>query len=343
MTLTQQLIFMISSVGVLNGVALSAYLLFSKSRNPKQITLAFLVLALSIRIAKSVFLYFNPALEKPFLQLGLTACFFIGPLCLAYVAIGKKALEPYWKFWPLGLAVLATISVTWVLFFPYQPHGPEWTIAVRTIYFQWLAFLSAATLVMALPVLRQRAFSALREADSMEASVLIGCWIVWGAFFFSHYTSYIAAALSFTFITYVSVLLLLARKKVYGKARSVPYQGAKISQEEARATEAALTQLMDNEKIFQDPNLSLPRVAKRLGVSPQRLSQILNDNMQVSFTNYVNMYRVENAKKLLTEDYRLSMDDVIEACGFNTQSTFYKAFKSLTQTTPAKFRTAQKS
>lgn len=342
MTLVEQLIFMLSSVGVINGIALSGYLLLKTPRDPKQIILALLILALSIRIAKSIFLFFNPALERPFLQLGLTACFFIGPLCLAFLVAGKETLRPYWKFWPLWLASLVAICLSWVLFFPYQPHGAEWSFAVRTIYFEWLAFLCAGSLVILWPVAKKRDLSALRGIDPMEASVLVGCWVVWAAYFFSHYTSYIAGALSFTFITYVSVFLILARGRLDKRAGQARYQGTKISADDAQETIAALAALMEKEQIFRDPNLTLPRVAKRLGVSPQRLSQILNDNMQVSFTNYVNRHRVEKAKKLLREDQRLSMEDVIEACGFNTQSTFYKAFKVLTQTTPAKFRTANK-
>lgn len=333
---------MISSVGVVNGFALSGYLLLKKPRTSKQIILAFLIFALSIRIAKSVFLFFNPGLERPFLQLGLMACFFIGPLCLAFLAIDKERMRPFLRFWPLYLASLAAISLAWILFFPYQPHGFEWTLAVQVIYFEWLACLCLATVMVLWAAVHQRTVSLLLDIDPLDAGVLIGCWIIWAAYFFSTYTSYLAGALSFTFIISVSILTVLPRGKLTSVAYKAPYQGTKISSDDAHVTKTALEHLMEQELIFQDPNLTLPRVAKRLGVSPQRLSQILNDNMQISFTNYVNRYRVENAKKLLCEDKRLSMDDIIEACGFNTQSTFYKAFKTLTKTTPAKFRMANK-
>ncbi|MFT4569039.1 MAG: hypothetical protein ACI9FN_004009 [Saprospiraceae bacterium] len=47
--------------------------------------MAILMLTLSLRIGKSVLLYFNPALDEAWKQLGLSACLFIGPVLFMYI------------------------------------------------------------------------------------------------------------------------------------------------------------------------------------------------------------------------------------------------------------------
>ena len=75
-----------------------------------------------------------------------------------------------------------------------------------------------------------------------------------------------------------------------------------------------------------------------MSISTQRLSQLLNDNIATSFSNFVNEYRILKAQTLLLQEKKLKMDDIAEQCGFNSNSTFYTAFKKYTGTTPAKYR-----
>jgi len=82
----------------------------------------------------------------------------------------------------------------------------------------------------------------------------------------------------------------------------------------------------------------LPQVAKKMSISTQRLSQLLNDNIATSFSNFVNEYRIVKAQGLLLQAKKIKMDDIAEQCGFNSNSTFYTAFKKCTGTTPAKYR-----
>ena len=58
-------------------------------------------------------------------------------------------------------------------------------------------------------------------------------------------------------------------------------------------------------------------------VSVPQLSQFLNDNMEKSFAQYINGLRVEEAKRLLVSDNHLTMENVAELAGYNSQSTFY--------------------
>ena len=80
-------------------------------------------------------------------------------------------------------------------------------------------------------------------------------------------------------------------------------------------------------------------VAKLLKVTPQQLSQVVNEKTNLNFTNYINTYRIEMAKEIiLSLDFnRHTIDSVAEMAGFNSKSPFYLAFKKNVGMTPKEF------
>lgn len=335
-----QLLFFFSALGAFNGILLSAYFLFFAK--PKQLSNYFLgglLLALSTRIGKSVFFYFNPELAKIYLQIGLTACFFIGPFLWLFV---KAKLFPERK---LGFAIplivgLLILSVSVGLLYPYEQHPELWGISFYpTINYVWLAFITASIYVMRDTFQKVIKREKLIYHEIWVLSVLIGVSAIWLAYFTSSYTSYIVGALSFSFVFYLSISVILAYRKQHtaDQEPKVKYANKKIEEAEAESLMAKITALMQTEKLYRDPNLTLGRLAKRLHISPHRLSQLLNDNLEKRFTQFINEYRIEEAKQLLKSDNHLKMEVVAEECGFNSPSTFYTAFKKFTNTTPARF------
>lgn len=79
---SKELLFFFSALGAFNGIVLSIYFFFfTKKKFLTNYFLGGLLFALSIRIAKSVFVYFNPTLPKMYLQIGLTVCFLLVLVC----------------------------------------------------------------------------------------------------------------------------------------------------------------------------------------------------------------------------------------------------------------------
>lgn len=105
----------------------------------------------------------------------------------------------------------------------------------------------------------------------------------------------------------------------------------------------SLKKAMEDEKIFLDPELSLPRLADELGCSVNHLSQAINAGHSMSFFDYINQYRVTEAARMLRqkECQFPAILDVALSVGFNSTSTFYTAFKKATGQTPAKYRRTQ--
>lgn len=101
-----------------------------------------------------------------------------------------------------------------------------------------------------------------------------------------------------------------------------------------------LKNLMDDEKLFLEPDLTLPVLAKRVDCSVNHLSQVVNSGFSMSFFDFLNSYRVQEAKAILSDsgDQPKSILDVSFAVGFNSNSAFYAAFKKATGVTPAQFR-----
>lgn len=91
---------------------------------------------------------------------------------------------------------------------------------------------------------------------------------------------------------------------------------------------------------FLDAGLTMNRIAEELRMSPSHFSKIINSYSNSNFSDYINSFRVEQAKKLLADDSFDSYTIVAIGleCGFNSKSTFYKAFKKLTNLTPTQYR-----
>ncbi|WP_157972963.1 helix-turn-helix domain-containing protein [Aureibaculum luteum] len=97
---------------------------------------------------------------------------------------------------------------------------------------------------------------------------------------------------------------------------------------------------INNTKKFTDAKLSLESLAEELKISTSFLSSIINKGNKTSFTDYINDYRVNQAKELLKDveyaNYKI-LSIGLES-GFNSKSTFYSAFKKHTGITPVQYK-----
>lgn len=102
--------------------------------------------------------------------------------------------------------------------------------------------------------------------------------------------------------------------------------------------------MMDIEKIYRDENISLQSMAEKLSLSPHQLSQLLNENLNKNFWDFINTYRVEEAKRLLIDPKRAHQKILTIAfdVGFNTKASFNQVFKRYTGMTPSQYRKKNK-
>lgn len=100
-----------------------------------------------------------------------------------------------------------------------------------------------------------------------------------------------------------------------------------------------LTALMTVDKLFLENELSLPILASKLSASSNEISYLINAVYNQNFYNFVNTYRVEEAKKLLlSDDYsKLNILGIAYQSGFNSKTTFNTTFKKITGVSPSEF------
>jgi len=89
--------------------------------------------------------------------------------------------------------------------------------------------------------------------------------------------------------------------------------------------------------------LKLSDVVKETNISQKIISSVLNQHLHKSFNEYINTYRVEAFKTRLLQGNtsNLTITGIAFECGFNSQATFQRVFKSITKQSPSEFRKAQ--
>jgi AraC-like DNA-binding protein len=146
---------------------------------------------------------------------------------------------------------------------------------------------------------------------------------------------------------------LLAQKEIY------PYEGTELndidlligesgksfpvkqrfSSENLMHLKGRLTNLMDTERLFLDNELGLPELAKEMAISSHDLSYLLNEGFGVNFFQFINTYRVNEAKQLMLsgKNNHLNILGIAYNAGFNSKTTFNTAFKKETGLSPSQY------
>lgn len=333
--LSQHLLFFFAMLGAFNGIGLASFLWWRARGEAPMRWLSLLILAVGVRTGKSVAFYFWPDIPRIVLQFGLTACFFIGPCLFFLVRACQRDAPGLSRLDRWHVTALLVLAVGVNLFLPYTGHPALWRhVLTPGINYAWLGYLLLTTVQL----YRHRTRLAGAPTGPLLLGALVGVWIIWVAYYTAGYTSYIVGALSFTFVLALSVVVYLRQRA--GQAPVEPYQDRRIAAPEAATQLQALAALMEKERLHLDPSLTLPRLARRLGMPQTRLSQLLNDNNQTSFKQYLAQLRVLEAKALLRQLPAKPLELVAEQAGFQSMSTFHSAFKKHEGITPAAFRAA---
>ena len=116
------------------------------------------------------------------------------------------------------------------------------------------------------------------------------------------------------------------------------YARSALTQEDAQRLAERIRRAMKEDTLHLDSNLSLAKLSRSVRAAPNLVSQTLNDTLGRTFFDYVNDQRIDTAMAWLKET-DMSVLDIAIAAGFNSRSTFYKAFRARTGRTPQDYRT----
>lgn len=110
--------------------------------------------------------------------------------------------------------------------------------------------------------------------------------------------------------------------------------------EKLEELKVGLLELFATQKPFLMSDLTLVGLAKNLNISPHLLSFVINKGFNENFYQFVNRYRIEEAKKLLADKNmdHLSLLGIGFEVGFNSKTVFNTTFKKMTGQTPSQFK-----
>lgn len=91
-----------------------------------------------------------------------------------------------------------------------------------------------------------------------------------------------------------------------------------------------------------DPNINLGELAVAVGTNTKYLSQAVNEVTQNNISHLINTLRIAEAKILIEIDIRnnelKNLNEYWSYCGFNSNVSFYRAFKKITGISPADYK-----
>lgn len=124
----------------------------------------------------------------------------------------------------------------------------------------------------------------------------------------------------------------IAPAKKYEKSSLTPERSDRYMQK--------LLNFMETEKPYTDGELTLQKLAEKLAIPAQQLSRVINERLNQSFVDFINTYRVEEAKRMLNDPSKkhYSVLAIAEEVGFNSKSSFNFVFKKHAHMTPSEFR-----
>ncbi len=134
------------------------------------------------------------------------------------------------------------------------------------------------------------------------------------------------------------------RSMAVNKPEEPKYKTSALLPETVEEVLPRLLKLMEKEKVFLKADLNLKSLAQRLNVHYNYLSQIINEHLNQGFNDFINSYRIEEAKRKLldpAEDNKTILDIAYDT-GFYSKSVFNTAFKKFTGMTPSEFKKDKK-
>lgn len=326
------LVLVLSCLGLAQALFLCFYLFRLKKGNRKANTfLAFVLLGLTIRIGKSVFNNYM-ILDPWHRNLGISGILLSGPFLWFY---GKILLQKNNAFSKLHYLHL----IPFTLFVLCSSIIPNAKNLESYLSYGLVVFHLAIYLILSWVYIYKVHKEANPQLLKWYRTIVIGACLIW-CFYLSNFIGfipfYIGGAILYSFLVYGFSYLLLKRH-VFALEK---YSSSNINRAASKEILKHIKSLFQNENIYLDSKISLHTTAEKLSITSRELSQVINENEQKNFSEFVNYYRIEKAKKLLIDpDYALEkIATVAYDCGFGNVTSFNLAFKAETLMTPSQYR-----
>ncbi|MFH1940874.1 MAG: helix-turn-helix domain-containing protein [bacterium] len=184
--------------------------------------------------------------------------------------------------------------------------------------------------------------------------VIIGFTLIQTFYLYKHvsllilgsYLQSLTIWMHFSELIIVSIILyqILRWPEVFSGINHKPkYEKSSLNESDKNRYMKRLKEYIESEKPYLDPSITLFGLAEKTAIPSHHLSQILNTCLNQNFFDFINAYRIEESKKILSDknNGKKTILEILYETGFNSKSVFNTAFKKHTGMTPSQFRNRQ--
>lgn len=145
-------------------------------------------------------------------------------------------------------------------------------------------------------------------------------------------------------LIFIGAFLLWRQRKSKPIQKTIKYQTSALTPERSIEIQQKLSDIMEDESIYLDADLTLKKLSEKINAHPNHISQIVNEKFKQSFNDYINKFRIAEAKQKLLDpkDSEKTILEIAYEVGFYSKSVFNTAFKKFTGITPSQFKQRQK-
>jgi AraC-like DNA-binding protein len=347
------------SLAAINAVFFAVYIWFSRDRNTyASALLSGFLLITAYRIIQMLL----HDLQDDFgIGVNLKTFFFfvptfplVGPFVFLYI---RSVSDREFRFNPrhlLHLLPFLSVLITDLINrknFPLSPDNPSqyltYCIEISVILVQFLIYIIASYLIVQ-KVGEQNPEEKLTRSGTERnylrtIVILISIiWLIYAMYCVQTYFRFYAPtriieALFYSVMSYLILYYELSYKKITMTAR---YRSSALSAEDGLKYKSIIVEYVNRNESYKDHNITLGKFSKSLSLTPHVVSQVINEQLSCNFNDFINSYRIEEAKKMLNDPLlkNITVASIAYDSGFNTLSAFNTAFKKFTGLTPTQFR-----
>lgn len=370
-----KILAVLNLLGAAQGVLLAAALLTIKrgNRTANRLLAAFIAV-MAVLVSGALVFTTRYVLAYPHLSyLHHPFLYLVAPLLFLYVRTLTSGQDRFARKDWLHLLPFA-LCVVYLLPFYLQSADAKLAVFNSPEYERWFSWRHGLALIQVIPYLSLTVVRLIRfarksreQAQPVNRAVLfqlrlltagIGLILVGGVIRFlfrdrSLETNLLLPSVGPILVYALAYLALRKPEAFEGRVTpeqvslSLPkkYERSTLTPDRAEEYLAKLLRAMEAEKPFTDGDLTLQKLAEKLAIPTPHLSQVVNERLNQSFSDFINSYRVREAQAKLLDPAKkhYSILAIAEEVGFNSKSTFNAVFKKQTGLTPSEFRDNSKA
>ncbi len=293
-------LLIISILGIVNSFIIIIYSFVTKKGNKTtNILFAFLIIALTVRISKSILLTFSDGLHDILLTLGLSGFYAIGPVYMLFIdsIVNDKfhlKRKHFLHFLPAFFVLLTWFELDYIRSDYYL-----WNFFYQIIILQYIIYMIVA--ITKTNKLKED-LKKLKFELNILSVVLLLIWFLYFLNAVTHFFPYIAGALIYSVIVYFAINLIINKGFVLDFNLFTKYQKTGLNEDNIKSIADKLTFLFEKDKVFKSNTISLVKLAKMLNTSTHQLSQVINSEKHQTYYELLAYYRIEEAKKLIADN-----------------------------------------